>query len=81
MCKWHNLSSAKMKKNRNIKVSLFEKKIFFRNLKKIGYSKFGKIKDNSYEINVVKAFQRKFRQNLINWKIDQECLLISKNLL
>ena len=81
LCKWHNLSSAKMKKKRNMKVSFFEKKIFFRNLKKIGYSKIGKIKDNSYEINVVKAFQRKFRQNLINGKIDQECLLISKNLL
>ena len=80
LCKWHNLSSAKIKKKRNIKVSFFEKKIFFRNLKKIGYSKIGKIKDNNYEINVVKAFQRKFRQNLINGKIDQECLLISKNL-
>ena len=81
LCKWHNLSSAKMKKKRNIKVSFFEKKIFFKNLKKIGYSKIGEIKYNSYEINVVKAFQRKFRQNLINGKIDQECLLISKNLL
>ncbi len=80
LCKWHNLSSAKMKKKRNVKVSFFEKKIFFRNLKKIGYLKIGKIKENSYEINVVKAFQRKFRQNLINGKIDQECLLISKNL-
>ena len=36
--------------------------------------KIGKIKDNSYEIIVVKAFQRKFRQNLINGKIDQESL-------
>ena len=81
LCKWHNLSSAKMKKKRNMKVSFFEKKIFFRNLKKIGYSKISKIKYNNYEINVVKAFQRKFRQNLINGKIDQECLLISKNLL
>ena len=81
LCKWHNLSSAKMKKKRNITVSFFEKKIFFRNLKKIGYSKISKIKYNNYEINVVKAFQRKFRQNLINGKIDQECLLISKNLL
>ena len=81
LCKWHNLSSVKMKKKRNIKVGFFEKKIFFRNLKKIGYSKISKIKYNNYEINVVKAFQRKFRQNLINGKIDQECLLISKNLL
>ena len=80
LCKWHNLSSTKMKKKRNVKVSFFEKKIFLRNLKKIGYSKIGKIKKNSYEINLVKAFQRKFRQNLINGKIDKECLLISKNL-
>ena len=31
--------------------------------------------------NLVKAFQRRFRQNLINGKPDKECLLISKNLL
>ena len=80
LCQWHNLSNVKIKKQRNLKVSLFEKKIFLRNLKKIGYSKIGKINKNSYEINVVKAFQRKFRQNLINGKIDQECLIISKNL-
>ena len=32
------------------------------------------------KINLTKAFQRRFRQKLINGKIDQECLLISKNL-
>ena len=46
----------------------------------MGYSNFGNIGNNSYETNVTKAFQRKFRQNLINGKIDQECLIISKNL-
>ena len=80
LCQWHNLSNVKIKKQRNLKVSLFEKKIFFRNLKKIGYSNFGNIGNKSYETNVTKAFQRKFRQNLINGKIDQECLIISKNL-
>ena len=30
--------------------------------------------------DLVKAFQRKFRQKLINGKIDKECFLISKNL-
>ena len=30
---------------------------------------------------LVKAFQRRFRQSLINGKSDQECLLIAKNLL
>ena len=37
-------------------------------------------KDN-YLKYVAKAFQRRFRQELINGKIDQECVLISKNLL
>ena len=81
LCIWHNLSNDKIKKKRNIKVSLFEKKMFFRNLKKIGYSNEEIIKNKSWGTNVVKAFQRKFRQNLINGKIDQECLLISKNLI
>ena len=30
--------------------------------------------------SVTKAFQRRYRQELINGKIDQECLLISENL-
>ena len=80
LCQWHNLSNVTIKKQRNLKVSLFEKKTFFKNLKKMGYSNFDNIGNNSYETNVTKAFQRKFRQNLINGKIDQECLIISKNL-
>ena len=60
-----------------------EKEFFFNNLFKIGYSK--KIpKDQNkdrYLRDVTKAFQRRFRQELINSKIDRECLLISENLL
>ena len=70
-------------KNRNLNISKIEEKFFFTNLFKIGYSK--KIpKDlnkDSYLRDVTKAFQRRFRQELINGKIDGECLLISKNLL
>ena len=33
-----------------------------------------------YLTSVAKAFQRRFRQELVNGKIDRECLLISKNL-
>ena len=29
---------------------------------------------------LTKAFQRRFRQDLVDGKIDQECLIISKNL-
>ena len=80
LCKWHNLSNHKIKKLRTLKVSPSEKKIFFKKLEKIGYSKVGKISNKSYEVNITKAFQRKFRQNLINGKVDQECFIISKNL-
>ena len=37
-------------------------------------------KKDRYLIFVIKAFQRRFRPELINGKIDQECLLISQNL-
>ena len=65
---------------RNIKIGQFEKKDFIQNLFKIGYARF-KIKENSkIQKKVIIAFQRRFRQELINGEIDKECLLISKNL-
>ena len=73
---WHNLNEKKLKTFRNKKIKLNERKKFIINLKKIGYSK--NFKDNIF---IVKAFQRRFRQSLINGKIDKECFLISKNLL
>jgi len=57
------------------KIKIIEEKIFYQNLFKIGYSK--KVSNKK---TLVSAFQRRFRQDLINGKIDQECLLISKNL-
>ena len=81
LCKWHNLSVNELKKKRNLKVNFLEKKIFFKNLYKIGYSKKNKIEKRNYSVYLIKAFQRKYRQNLINGKIDQECFLISKNLI
>ncbi len=80
LCKWYDFSSHEILKKRNIKVSPFEKKIFFKNLTKIGYSRISRIKNKNFNVYLIKAFQRKFRQNLINGKIDQECFLISKNL-
>ena len=46
---------------------------FVYNLKKIGYSK-------CTEKYLVKAFQMRFRPELINGKIDKECLEISKSI-
>ncbi len=80
---WHTLNKQKLIKNRKFKTNQMEKEFFFNNLFKIGYSK--KIpKDRNkdrYLRDVTKAFQRRFRQELISSKIDRECLLISENLL
>lgn len=80
LCDWHNLSSKKIKKNRNVIIGKNEENLFFNNLCKIGYSKIDKTKNKIKKISLVKAFQRRYRQNLINGKIDKECLLISKSL-
>ena len=58
------------------------KNLFLKNLFRIGYAKKRKnnVKKNQYLIFIIKAFQRRFRPELVNGKIDQECLLISKNL-
>mgnify|MGYP001242089140 CR=1 FL=1 len=77
---WHNLNSSYLLKNRNIKTKYSENKLFIKNLFKIGYPKNKKIKNNKYFKIITLAFQRRFRQELINGIIDQECLLISKNL-
>ena len=73
---WHDLNEKKLKTFRNQTIKLNEKKKFLSNLKKIGYSK--NFKD---KIFIIKAFQRRFRNSLINGKIDKECFLISKSLL
>ena len=73
--KWHSLSNKILKKNRMKKININEEKIFYKSLFKIGYSK--KVLNKK---TLVSAFQRRYRQDLINGKIDQECLLISKNL-
>ena len=73
--KWHSLSDKNLKEKRMKKINIMEEKIFYKNLFKIGYPK--KVLNKK---TLVKAFQRKYRQNLINGKIDLECLLLSKNL-
>jgi N-acetylmuramoyl-L-alanine amidase len=79
---WHSLSKRILNKNRRKKISLFDKKNFFKNLSKIGFSikSPAKIKKDRFLISITCAFQRRFRQELVNGKIDQECLIISQNL-
>jgi N-acetylmuramoyl-L-alanine amidase len=79
---WHNLSTKVLKENRKKKINILGKKNFYSNLSKIGYliKSPKEIKKDKYLNLVSKAFQRRFRQELINGEIDQECLLISQNL-
>ena len=79
---WHSLSAKLSKKNRMIKVSSLDKKKFFNNIFKIGYVKKipKNVKNDKYFTFLVQAFQRRFRQELVNGKIDNECLIISENL-
>ena len=78
---WHKLKKTKLVKDRNKSVERLEKEIFIKNLIKIGYQNCS-YKDNVKNLTkLVKAFQRRFRQDLINGVIDKECLKISKNLI
>ena len=73
LCQWHNLDVKKIKKFRKQKIRSIDKKNFIKNLLKIGYFKHS-------DKFLIKAFQRKYRVELIDGKIDKECYLISKNL-
>ena len=79
---WHTIKKKELIKNRTIKTTKIEKEFFFNNLFKIGYSKKGpkNLNKEKYLTFITKAFQRRYRQVLINGKIDRECLLISQNL-
>tara|TARA_B100001063_G_scaffold77101_1_gene71606 strand:+ start:21 stop:764 length:744 start_codon:yes stop_codon:yes gene_type:complete len=81
LCQWYNLSKKKIEKSRNLKLKNSEERIFFKNLHQIGYLRLDKDRNKNNKIKLIKAFQMKFRQSLINGKIDQECLLISKSLI
>ena len=79
---WHSISIQKCKKNRKIQLDKISVRLFYDNLSKIGYTikKTINLKNRKFNNNVVKAFQRRFRQELVNGKLDKECLIISKNL-
>ncbi len=78
---WHNLDLKKIKKFRKIKLSSKkEERSFTKNLYKLGYMKISQ-KRSKKKLLIIKAFQRRFRQDLVNGLIDKECFLISKNLI
>ena len=81
LSQWHNLDEKKLKRERLISLNLVEESNFMVNLTKIGYFKISQKNNNSKKKIITKAFQRHFRQKLINGIPDKECLIISNNLL
>ena len=71
---WHNIRQQELKSLRKKRCSKIEKYKFPQNLVKIGY--LGK-----NLAKVTKAFQRRFRPQMVDGQIDQECLKISKKLI
>ncbi len=78
--KWHDFKKNQLLKFRNLEIKNEDKNKFFINLFKIGYPRMYKKINIVYFNKLTRAFQRRFRQDLINGIIDKECLIISKNL-
>ena len=76
---WHTMSKKKLENYRKKTIGLNDKKKFYKNLFNIGYLN-KKMNSNKLINFVIKAFQRRFRQELINGKLDKECLIISENI-
>ena len=81
LCLWSKLKSDNLLKLRNIHVLKKDYKLFLIYLKKIGYKISRKLPAKKSEKFLIVAFQRKYRNALINGKVDHECLLIAKNLI
>ena len=73
---WHKIDEKKLIRLRNKEIDNSDKIRFFKFLFKIGYFK-NILRKNKKNL-LIKSFQRRYRQKLINGKIDLECLLIAK---
>tara|TARA_B100001057_G_scaffold431586_1_gene459158 strand:+ start:270 stop:998 length:729 start_codon:yes stop_codon:yes gene_type:complete len=81
LARWHKLNEIDLKKRRLKVLNKEEEEFFLQNLYIFGYNKIKKCDSNLNKKFIITAFQRRFRQSLINGKSDQECFLISENLL
>ena len=71
----------RLKKLRKVKINKKLEQAFIRNLYKIGYCRISGYNSEKSNKILTTAFQRKYRNQLIDGKIDYECFLISKNIL
>ena len=78
---WHSLDLNELKKSRKVRINKKLEQVFIKNLYKIGYCRISKHNIEKSNKILANAFQRKYRNQLITGKIDQECFLISKNIL
>ena len=75
---WHSLDEQFIKNFRLKKLININKKNMLRMIKKLGYTRV--LTADSLDKDFIKAFQRRYRQELINGIFDQECYLILNNL-
>ena len=75
---WHSLDGQFIKNFRLKKLININKKNMLRMIKKLGYTRV--LTADSLDKDFIKAFQRRYRQDLINGIFDQECYLILNNL-
>ena len=81
LAQWHKLDEKKLKQHRLKNINSSDENKFFINLHKIGYTRV-QLKSSAIKKRLItKAFQRRFRQSLVNGICDKECLILSKNLL
>ena len=78
---WHNLNDKELFKKRKQKIDKSDKDEFVKNIYKLGYPKNIFYTKTKYLKLLTIAFQRRFRQELVNGIIDQECLTISNSLI
>ena len=74
---WHGIDPKSLMLLRKSPISNYEKKIFYKNLSKFGYHVRKNIKSKKL---LTFAFQRRFRNKLVNGIVDKECLNISRKL-
>ena len=76
---WHDYKPNFLRKFRKIKIFKKHDKVkFVKNLNNIGYC--FSFKKKFLFTKTVKAFQRRYRKELINGLLDKECLIIAQNL-
>ena len=75
---WHDISKSRLIKLRKLPIKQTEEIEFFNSLNKIGY--LTKNLNLKKKIQLIKSFQRRFRPEIINGKIDKENLVIAKKI-